>query len=92
MADPTPRTYEQMTLTERAELHILAARMRLSDAQNAMLAANNQLPGLESKVLNVTAAAALWAGAQAEATLANACALLAANEGSRPKVEHLLKS
>ena len=85
--DPRPRTYEQMTLTERAEAHILAARQQLGAAAQNLQAAGNRLPGPQGQALALGAAQACFVGAQAEATLANACALLAQNEGfskSRP--------
>lgn len=81
MSDQQPRAYEQMTLTERAEAHILAARQLLGGAQQNMVAANNQLPGPAGQALAIAAAEAMWTGAQAEAQLAQACAMLAANEG-----------
>lgn len=89
MTDPKPRPYESMTLTERAEAHILAARGLLGMAQQNMAQANNQLPGPAGQALAIAAAEALWAGAAAEAQLAQACAMLAANQGAKPKMELL---
>ena len=76
------RPYEQCTLTERAERHIYSAREMLGAAQQNMQAAGNQLPGPQATQLNILAAQAYWTAAQAEAALANTCALLALTEGS----------
>ncbi len=79
------RTYEQMTLTERAEMHILSARTQLGNAAANLAQLNSALlertPQQVQGVMQV--AGTFFAGAQAEAQLANACALLALNEGSR---------
>lgn len=82
--------YESLTLTERAERHVLAARHLLSNAQaqahqlNSPLAADPQ-----TQAVLLAAAQAFWTGAQAEAALANACALLAANAGTPNPVSKL---
>lgn len=39
------RTYDQMTLTERAEAHILSARQQLGAAAQNLQAAGNQVAG-----------------------------------------------
>lgn len=76
-------TYDQMTLTERAQAHILASRVMLGQAEANLSQATSQLGGTPGQQqLSIAAAHALWAGAQAEATLASACAQLAANEGA----------
>lgn len=78
------RTYEQMTLTERAEAHILSARTHLGNAAANLGQLNSallgQTPAQVDAVMRV--AGTFFAGAAAEATLANVCALLAQNEGA----------
>lgn len=78
------RTYEQMTLTERAEAHILAARQHLGAANQNLAVAGNQLPGPQAQLFALQAANACFAGAAAEAQLAQACAMLAGNVGAKP--------
>lgn len=79
-------TYDQMTLTERAEAHVLAARMLLGQAQANLQQSAAALVEPSQQQLSIAAAQALWTGAQAEATLANACALLAANQSATREV------
>ena len=77
------RSYEQMTLTERAEAHILSARQLLGGANQHYQQSGNQIQGPDGQKVNLAAAQALFTGAQAEALLAQACAALAANQGGR---------
>lgn len=57
-------TYDQMTLTERAEAHVLAARMLLGQAQANLTQATSQLGGTPGQQqLSIAAAQALWTGA-----------------------------
>lgn len=81
--------YDQMTLTERAELHILSARQMLGTAAQHYQQAGNQLPGPQAQAMHVASAAAMFSGAQAEAALAQACAMLAANQGGPQAAERI---
>lgn len=80
-----PRPYEQMTLTERAEAHILSARIQLGNANQNLQQLNSALLGQTPQQVSavIQAAGTFFAGATAEATLAQTCALMALNEGSR---------